>query len=330
MNWKAWVGIIISFIFLYIVFHDADFSNIATTLSQANYIYLLVSLVIGLFAYVLRAFRWKFLLKPTKDIPFSSLFTATVIGFMANNILPVRIGEFVRVYVIAKDEKVSMSSALATLVVERIFDGFTLIIFLLISSSATPVPNWVSKISYLATILFAAILFFVLALVAKPDWNRKFFMFLSKKFPMSFQKRLAELLESFIQGLGMLRSVKLVLIVIVLSFVHWLFIGFSFQIALEGFDIEIPALGPYFVLSVVALGVAIPSSPGFVGTFQFFTQKGLAVYNVSSNIALSFAIAYHVINYIPVTALGLILFWKKNISWSELKHSEEEIEESLV
>lgn len=130
MKWKLWLGIGISVLFLFLAFRKVNLHELKKALESANYIYLIPAILLTILSLWIRAFRWQYILQPVREIRVSSLFSATMIGFMANNLLPVRLGEFVRAYTIGEKERISKSSSLATIVVERIFDGITILSFL--------------------------------------------------------------------------------------------------------------------------------------------------------------------------------------------------------
>ena len=118
---------------------------------------------------------------------------------------------------------------------------------------------------------------------------------------------------------------RMVMIFFALSFVHWLVLGWAISIALTGFSIIVPKTGPYFVLSIVALGLALPSSPAFIGTYQWLTERALTVYGVSKDLSRSFSSVFQLISFLPTTIIGFLFFLREHMTWKELKRTEEEI-----
>jgi uncharacterized protein (TIRG00374 family) len=308
-----------------IVNPDLHIGVIGSQLRNADYRTFALALLISMVQFPLRAIRWKYLLLPRKRIRFLSLFSATMIGFMANNLLPARMGEFVRAYVISRKEQVSGSSAMATIVIERIFDGFALLTILLVVFYTFTFPVWVVVVGWYATAIFIFLTAFLVAMMVWPNGFAGALSNVGRIFSKKVKKKTESAILRFISGLDMLRNRRLVFIVIALSLIHWLVIGWSFAIALTSFNIIIPRTGPFFVLSIVALGVALPSSPAFIGTFQWFTEKALSVYGVSKSLSLSFSGALHLMSFIPPTFIGLYYFLKEHLTWKELKQTEEEI-----
>ena len=347
MNWKKWVGPLLGMFFLGLVVLNHDLHDLVTGivlfqpkkifnpdlhiamirrhLRNADYQLLTMACFISLIQFPIRAIRWKFLLLPNRRIGFPSLFSAIMIGFMANNLLPARMGEFVRAYVISRKENVSGSSAMATIVIERLFDGFALLTILLVVFYTYSFPVWVVVLGWWATAIFFFLFVFLVAMTVWPNGFASVLSNVGRIFSHKLKKRTESLILRFISGLEMLRDRRLVFISIVLSLIQWMVLGWAFSIALASFSIIVPRSGPYFVLSIVALGVALPSSPAFIGTYQWFTERALSVYGVSKSLSISFSSALQLLSFLPPTLIGFIYFFKEHLTWKELKRTEEEI-----
>ncbi len=348
MHWKKWLGPFLGLFFLGLVVLNHNLSElipglltlnpgkifnpelhlgmIRSHLRNADYRSLTVACVISLTQFPLRAIRWKFLLLPKKRIHFTSLLSATMIGFMANNLLPARMGEMVRAYILSRKEKVSGSSAMATIVIERLFDGFALLMILLIVFYTYTFPTWVVVVGWWATAIFLFLFVFLVAMMLWPIGFASVLSNVGRIFSKKVKKKTELLILRFISGLDMLKDRRLVFIGIVLALIQWTIMGYAFAIALTSFGIILPKSGPYFVLSIVALGVALPSSPAFIGTYQWFTERALAVYKVSKSLTISFSVVLHLISFIPPTLIGFYYFLREQLTWKELKRTEEEIQ----
>lgn len=349
MSWKKWLGPLLSLIFLGVVLLNHDLRGLASGIIQgdpkrifnpelhlgvirfhllnADYRTLALAGVVTIFQFPIRAYRWKFLLMPRKRIRFMSLLSATMIGFMANNILPARLGEFVRAYMISRKEKISGSSAMATIVVERLFDGMALLTVLLVVFRTSEFPGWVHFVGWLATGVFFVLLVFLVSMMLWPGRFARGIAGLTRLFSRKLRSKTEALILRFISGLEMLRDRRLIIIVISLSMVHWLILGWGIALGLAAFGItDIPRTGPYFVLSIVSLGVALPSAPGFIGTFQLLVERSLSVYNVSKDLCLSFSTVFHAILILPTTLIGLGFFLREHLTWKELKRTEAKIQ----
>ncbi|MFQ6103567.1 MAG: lysylphosphatidylglycerol synthase transmembrane domain-containing protein [Candidatus Glassbacteria bacterium] len=343
MDWKKWVGFVISFFFLGLVILNHNLRQLLEGLMEGNmerilnpelhlsemrrvfgevdFFPLFAATVVSLFLFVIRAVRWHYLFLPKARIGFGPLFSATMIGFMANNVLPARIGEFVRAYVISKKENISASSALATLAVERLFDAFCLLLIFISTFYLYTYPDWVRKVGVAATLVFFGFFIVLVLIVIMPDRFVSILSGWSRILPGKFHHRIEGILVSFVEGLDILKDKKLIFLVFWLSLLHWVLLGWGVDLGLRAFSIDVPPIGPYFVVSVVCIGIAIPSSPGFVGTFQWFMEKGLSVYNIPKDLSLPFSIGFHLVLYIPTTVVGLIYFFKENLTWGEVKRT---------
>jgi len=322
MKWKFWVGIIISGVFLYLAFRKIEFKEVGQAFKDANYLCVVVSgglMIVSLWA---RAYRWKYLLSPVKKIGIPSLFSSTMIGFMANNLLPARLGEFVRAYSIGSKENISKSSALATIVIERVFDGFTVLSFLAIVLIFFDFPGWVRKGGYFAFGFFMSVLVFLIFLrlhtkkvIRRVDSWLKFL-------PASARGKLKNILYSFADGLQVLKSSHHLVMVIIFSLAVWLVTVSAFEFAIIAFDLRLPIYAAFVLMVILALGVMIPSSPGFVGTYHYLCIASLGLFAISKDVALSFSIVAHISGFIPITLIGLYYLWRESLSLRDLTSKE--------
>jgi len=322
MKWKFWVGIIISGVFLYLAFRKIEFKEVGQAFKDANYLYVAMAgglMIVSLWA---RAYRWKYLLSPVKKIGIPSLFSSTMIGFMANNLLPARLGEFVRAYSIGSKENISKSSALATIVVERVFDGFTVLSFLAVVLIFFDFPGWVRKGGYFAFGFFMSVLVFLVFLRLHTKKVIKRVDSLLKFLPASARDKLKNILYSFADGLQVLKNSHHLIMVIIFSLAVWLVVASAFEFAIIAFDLKLPVGAAFVLMVILALGVMIPSSPGFVGTYHYLCIASLALFAISKDVALSFSIVAHASGFIPITLIGLYYLWRESLSLRNLASKE--------
>jgi uncharacterized protein (TIRG00374 family) len=261
----------------------------------------------------MRAYRWGFLLRAIQNIAFSYLFSATSIGLMANNLLPARLGEFVRAYDIGR-RNVNAASAFATIVVERILDLFVLLSFLAVILVLFPFPGWMARSGYLLFLLNAAALGFLVLLRTSPNKVERFCASIMSPIPGRLPDRLMDLLRSFVHGLEILGDVWGLVIAGILSVGVWLMMGLAVWSCCLAFGFSLPIYAPLVILVIISAGIMIPFAPGFVGTFQFFSVKGLCLFGVPGDQALSFSIAFHATQFIPITLIGLFCLWMSRVS----------------
>ncbi|MDI6780978.1 MAG: lysylphosphatidylglycerol synthase transmembrane domain-containing protein [bacterium] len=318
-NKKFWIGIGISVVFLYFALKNIEIEKVLKAFGEINYIYIFPVILFSILTYIVRAWRWRYFFRHIKPIPFSSLFSATMIGFMANNILPARIGELVRAYCIGKKENISKSMSFATIVLERIFDGFSLFFLFVIILIFYPFPEEVRRIGY----LFAAVYLIAAGiLISVRVWSQqtmKIINFLCFRLPKPMGKAITEYAHSFISGLDVLKNGWDVFLILFYSIVLWTISAISFYFMLSGCHLQLSFLAALFVLIVVAIGIAIPAAPGSVGTFQYFTMLGLAVFGIDKNIGLTFSIVLHIIQIAIPIFIGWIYLCKEQISFGEIR-----------
>lgn len=300
------VGITISAFFLWLVIKDIDFRNVLDSLGKFNLPLLLLGLAIWLVGYLIRGFRWQYFLAHIKKINFWTSFKVLVIGFAGNNLLPLRAGEVIRAYFLGQNQDISKSSVLATIGAERVFDGFAIIFLMLVGARSLTMPDWVSYAIEFSFLLFVAAMAFFVLMVMREDWFSRFAKFVFGLFPQSLGSRLENILEHFIHGLKFLRSPVALTKIIVLTFVIWTIEASFYYIAALSFAFPLNFFKALFLMGVINLGVLIPSSPGYVGTFEFFAVKTLALFGVGNEAALAYALIVHLCQHLPISVMGIL------------------------
>ena len=285
---------------------------------------LLGALAVYLTSYFFRGLRWHLMLKSVRSIPVGRVCRFVVIGFMLNNIIPARLGEFARALVIADKEKISARASFASIVLERVFDGFTIVLLLLILMIKQPFPFWVRQMVIIAGALFILVFIFLLILGHKGE---KFIDYLQKRFKSGIINKVAGFARKFVSGLEMLKDKSIVLWVFLLSLVVWSIEVLNYLIVMRALDISLPITAAAFTLVVTNLGIMIPSSPGSVGTFQYFCLLGLSIYKIEQETALAFAVILHAAMYISITLLGILFLTQMGLSLGNLKLASRSVEE---
>jgi uncharacterized protein (TIRG00374 family) len=309
-NWKLWIGLLISALFLYLAFRRVDFGQMWEALKKANYWYLAPAILILFLSHYLRALRWRYLLDPIKRLDTNSLFLSLMIGYGANAVTPAHLGELLRAYVLSKKREISMGSTFATIVIERIIDVFTLLLLMCLVIFIHPFPDWVVKSGY---IMFVATLglFLLLIFLKTSNWKREAFIgLLLKPLPERYEHRIKGMIERFLSGIVPLKRWHDYVTVTILSVVIWACYGLAFYFGLEAFDfIKTYHLAWYaslVLLVITTISVVVPSSPGYVGTFHFLCQVSLAMFGVPASSALSYAVVVHAVMFLPVLALAIL------------------------
>jgi uncharacterized protein (TIRG00374 family) len=333
---KSAVGLALSVLLLWWVLRDVSVAEVWDRVREADPWLLTGAVVTATFSFVLRALRWRVLLRPAyADSHFVPRFGATCIGFAVNNLLPARLGEFARAYALSRTEAINIGASVASLVAERIFDGLVLAFFLFVTISLPgfPLGDGSTAVIVRRTANFGALTFglafFLLWLAARHPHGSigMFERTLGRLLRPRLRQRASRLLAGFLEGLGALHNTATFVQALGWSIVVWLNLSVSIWLGLLAFGITAPGLtGAIFLQSVIAFAVAAPSSPGFFGVFEAAARLGLGVYDVPATDMVSFATSYHILTFLPVTILGLWYIRHFGLSWSEMGRSEKIVE----
>jgi uncharacterized protein (TIRG00374 family) len=302
--------------------------DIVSHLREANVGWLLLSSALVTSSFPLRAIRWRILLTRSGVVPpYRPLWRAVAIGFMANNVLPARAGELVRGWAATALADIPFTTAVASIAVERIFDGVVIVLLLALAIGGPGMPAGAvvgsTSLSALAATmgaLFVGILVFVAALARNqarvlPVAERLTLRLL----PSRVGARAVGVLDHLAAGLAVLHSTRDVLRVVVWSFVVWLVNAASFYAGFLAFHIRVPLEAALVLQGIVAFGVALPSTPGFFGVYEGLSRASLGIFGVPGAAAVSFAIGLHLCWFVPITAIGLVILTRAGLSLRELR-----------
>jgi hypothetical protein len=296
---------------------------------RANLALLLVSAAAVTATFPLRALRWRVLVAGPGGavLPYRPLWRAVAIGFMANNVLPARAGELVRGYAGAALTGLPFSTLLASIAVERVFDGIVIVLLLALAlgapgSSGAMVIGTTSLdvlAASMAALFVGALVFLVLLARNQARVLPLAERLLQRALPGRASALAVRVLDNVAAGLGVLHSTRDVLRVVVWSFAVWLVNAGSFVIAFLAFGLHVPAASALVLQGVVAFGVAIPSTPGFFGVYEALTRAVLGAYGVPGEQAVSFAIGVHLCWFVPITAIGLAVLARTGLTLRALR-----------
>lgn len=304
-------SIILSLIFLYLAIKNVQYKKVRDALTGANYLFVIPAMLMVILSFVIRGIRWGYFFK--KKIKFQSLFGMMMIGFMVNNILPARIGEVTRAYMIGKKENISRSLSFATIILERIFDGLSLLFILGISMIFSKFPGWVKGIGLIGLFIFSGSLLFLVILRLKKAFMVKHIENLTSIFHKGLSLKISSLLIKFIDGLEVLKNLKSTWLIVIYSIISQLVLAGEFHMLFFSFSFNLPFYAAYLTASVVGISSMIPSAPGYIGVFQSFCVGSLLLFGVEKDIALSYSIITHIVQYIPVTLIGLFYIINEHI-----------------
>ncbi len=335
-NWRLWVGVGVSGVFLLFLVWTIDLDDLFSALRKANYFFVAPAVVIYFVGVYFRAARWQYILSPLIQVSAGRLYPVVVIGYAANNVLPARAGELVRAYYMAQREQFSGSSALATIGVERLYDGLTLFVLSIGAALALLLLGSFGEIGELyrdsglvlggiAGLGMIAGLALITFLAVNPR-AIQLIDFCSRLLPAGLRPRIRELALNFIQGLSILSSPRQHGLVALYSLPVWLaeilvYLTVAYSFGINEFFGSLGAfvLAICLVTATSNLANAFPVSIGGIGPFELIAQQTLVILGVDGAIAASYALVTHLVAlWLPVNLAGLGLMWKENLSLKRL------------
>ncbi len=317
---RFWIGIVISLVSLYLAFQGIQFDKLFDALGGMNAGWMIPATLFFGVSYLGRVFRWQLLFAPQKP-RLGKIFHALNIGYFLSNILPARLGDIVRAYLIGDIEKVSKAHALSTIVVERMSDGLTVV--LLLAVTALFVPNIPVQAQQGALVVAATGilgLVFLLVLSWQKERGMTILHRLASPFPFLQRPGLWRALESLIDGFAILRSPREILGVFGWAIFAWVLGGGMYWVTMLAMHLDLPPQAAYLVMCVTALVVVVPSSPGYIGVFHATAVFTLTtVFGTDKAAALSYAVVIHAFTYIWLIVLGIYSMWHENLSYQSLQ-----------
>ncbi len=329
------LGLLITLGFLLLFLWKLDIGETGRSIRDASYIYLAPAIVLYFVALGFRSLRWHYLLLHLKSISPLRLYPVVVIAYMSNNLLPLRIGELVRAHFLGEREGVNKASGLATVGVERVLDGLTL---LFLAAVVWPFLPWTDvlkddtgELNTLWVVLSALVIllfvggFLVLAILsAFPGFARRLTDRLTNLLPDSTRPKIQNLVYQLIDGLGALRSPQKLIIISLLSAPVWLIEASIYYLIAISFDLNQPFHVILLVTATSNLATAIPSSIGGIGPFEVVAKSTLIAFGVGPEVAAAYAFFVHIVAlWLPVNILGLAFLWRENISLGQIVRNKQ-------
>jgi glycosyltransferase 2 family protein len=327
-NWKFWLGVLISAVLLYFSLRELKFAEFWEVIKNAQYVWVIPGVAVYFMGVWVRTWRWHYMLRPLKKIPTASMFPVVCIGYFGNNILPARAGEVLRAFVLRKREGVPVSASLATVIVERIFDGVVMLGFVFINlpelARLTGDAGFgginIRDLAVIGTVVFGgALLVFLLAAMFPFVTERIAVWFINHFVPAAARPKTTELTTRFLSGLESLRSPRDVLMIFVTTVLIWLFETGKYWFVMLAFPFTTPL--SFFTLmlmnGIVNLATTLPSAPGYVGTFDGPGIAVLMAFGVSQPIAAGYTLVLHFALWAPITLVGAIYFLREGLKWGQ-------------
>lgn len=318
------IGIIISIACLYFAFRGIDIKGSIEVVKNINVTYFIISLILSVVIIALRGLRWECFIPLKKPIKKRTVVMATYIGFMANNILPAKLGEVARAYILGIKEDVSKSALIASVVTERLFDVITGGVILTISVAF--IPNLPKTVTYAAIALFVVSIVGFLVLIFLV-WQKEFAHKVFHKFfgilPQKIGSKLIEFSCNFIDGIGFKNDPKHIFLIFFYTILYLIGQIFTIGFLLSAFNIKASPIIALFVFAIGGFGFAVPSAPSGIGPFEWAIIFGLSLIGVEKTIAAPYALVYHMMGIVPITIVGFIFLFIMGVNLKEATAQKE-------
>jgi hypothetical protein len=330
-SWKSAIGIALSAVLLWWTLRDVSMSTVWHELSQASIPLFLLSALCATLIFPLRARRWKTILEPVApEQPLGALWRATAVGMMTNNLIPARAGEIARAYALTRQTQVPFATSIASLAVDRLFD---MLVLLLLGIAAFIDPAFprtariagqtLGDIAQGSVILVALLLVALYSLAFFPSQIVRVFEIFTRRVSPTLEARGKSILIRFSDGLSVLKQPGRFISVLAWTIAHWLLNALGFWLGFKAVGVTLPFSAALFLQTLIAIGVALPSAPGFFGVFEKFATVGLGIYGVGAAQATSWAIGFHILSFIPITLIGMWYFARLGLHMKEINTARE-------
>jgi uncharacterized protein (TIRG00374 family) len=324
--WHAIIIAVITAGLLWLFFRNIDIAETWRAMAQADMRLLAGAVLATLVTYVLRAFRWRALLRPIGNARLSTTFRATVIGFTTIFLLPGRVGEVLRAYLVARQEGMKFTATFATVIVERLLDVATV---LLLFAASLPllgidVGREVKIAGLVAGSGAVAALVMLFFMAGHPERLGRWAGKLGRRLPARLATLLEQVVRTFADGLAVMRQPSDLLAAVAWSLPVWFSIAVGIWLTSLAFDLTLSFIGSFLVIGYLAVGVSAPT-PGGAGGFHYFYWLALTqFFGADSSVAGAAAIILHAISFVPITFLGLYFMWKDGLTLGNLKRMRSE------
>ncbi len=324
------VGVAISVAAVWFSMRGVSAPEVWRALRHSNLLLFGAVMALTLASFWIRALRWRSLLSGVQRPSLHSLYSATMIGFMANNMLPFRLGEFVRAWALARRERCSTTMVMATVVVERVVDMLALLGILGVTILVHPIEPGSKAAEFTHAgagsliVLTVGLTLLLVVLERTPGLARRVVHRLSARLPERHRGRAVAALDHFVEGLGLFRDLPRLLWVFLLSFVLFSCFAVALQLSMEAFGIHLPWYAGFTVLVISAFAIMAPAAPGYIGTMNLACVAGLALFGVTNReLANSFSWFYWAGQWLPVTVVGLFYLRREGLSLRSLNQAQE-------
>ena len=324
---NKYLGPSVALVLMIFFLRNVDFTGVADAIGAARQRMIVLALLVLTLGYVIRAIRWRYLLSPLGQVSLGIALHSTMIGFAVNAILPGRVGEFLRPYLLARRERLSVSAVVATVLVERVLDLVAILVMFGLSvvifdpgfvDANESIMTGISTGASVAAGVAVVMLGFASIAASRPTVMERFMRKLVTPLPARLSESVVQVLSRFLEGFAVMRQIRPLVFSLGWSIALWVSIGLSLWLVTVAFDIEMPVVGAGVIVVLIAVGVAVPTPAG-VGGYHAAYQLGVTgLYGASDTAAVGAGLVAHVLSFLPVTVIGLVLMARAGMNLGKI------------
>jgi hypothetical protein len=318
------LSLVVAGLCLFLAFRNVPFGDLREALARFDARWLVPAFLLSFLLMLFRAWRWQLELRPLEHVPLGRLWLVTAIAYMAINLLPVRLGEVVRPWLLSRRSSVSISNVVGNLVVEKLTDSFCIVFYILLGLlTASDLPTWVRRGAMFPAI-GAAVFAAIVALVwfrGEPFIDRWIVRFLPERFGAGVKRVVRAILE----GMRILPNGRLVLAVFVMSLLLWSLPILSSWVIIQAFGFNVPFNAALIVFIFIGFGTALPNAPGMIGTFQYACILALGLFHVSEADALAYGLVLNAVQLVTIVMQGLIALPLAGVGLDDFRRARQEL-----
>jgi uncharacterized protein (TIRG00374 family) len=318
------LSLVVAALFLYLAFRNVPLGDLGTALQRFDLRWLVPAFAISLTLQVFRAWRWQLELRPLERIGLGRLWVVTSVAYMAINVLPARLGEFVRPWLLSRRSGVTFSNVVGNLVVEKTMDSMVIVFYILVGLLTTSnLPAWVRRGAIFPTIAAAIIVRLVVLLWTKgePFVDR----WIVARLPARFGAGLKRVTRALLDGMKILPDGKLVSSVFLVSLALWFLPILSSYVIICAFGFNVPFNAALIVFIFIGFGTALPNAPGMIGTYQYACVLALGLFGVDQTAALAYGLVLNAIQLVSLVAQGLVALPLAGVGLADLRRARREL-----
>ncbi len=330
-TWQLLIGLLISAFCIYLVLPGLHLATVGQSLRTANYWWIVPGVAVYFGGLWVRSWRWHYTLRHFKAIPIARLFPLICIGYFGNNVYPLRAGELLRAYVLKRQEEIPVSSSLATVIIERVFDGLVMLIFVFLAlpfAPALPI-QYRNPVIGLTILLLVATALFVWMAVQPQRMVHLYTWLADRLLPARLRQRTDDFYHRFMAGLHSLSRREDVLMIFATSVIIWLIETVKYWFVMHAFDFQVSFLALMLMNGLVNLATTLPSAPGYIGTFDAPGIGVLTAFGVNESVAAGYTFTLHAALWLPVTLVGAYYFWREQLHWKDFAAVQTPVEQKL-